>query len=202
MTFEIWLAFCATTTVLCFVPGPAVLFVGSVALARGVRAGLEATFGILVANVLYFALSATGVATVAASDRMFVALQGAGAAYLCWLGGHMLVRPAAVSVPPAPRAVSDALARGFVVQATNPAALAYFAALLPQFVDPHARVAWQVFVLGASATVIELAVLALYVQAAGRARTFAGARAGRTFERVGGAVLLVIGLRLALARLG
>jgi threonine/homoserine/homoserine lactone efflux protein len=132
---------------------------------------------------------------------MFVTLRWTGAAYLCWLGGNMLIRPATTSAPPAPRAVSGALTRGFLVQATNPAALAYFAALLPQFVDPHARVGRQVFVLGASATVIELAVLALYVHVAGRVRTFAGAGHARTLERVGGAVLLGIGLRLALARL-
>ncbi|HVN40659.1 MAG TPA: hypothetical protein VMW19_21035 [Myxococcota bacterium] len=37
MSLETWLAFCATETVLCFTPGSAVLFVVSVALARGAR---------------------------------------------------------------------------------------------------------------------------------------------------------------------
>jgi len=72
MTLETWLLFCATDLVLSLTPGIAVTLVISSALARGAREGLLATFGILVANTLYFALSATGVgALLAASPRVF-----------------------------------------------------------------------------------------------------------------------------------
>src|SRR5688500_19556613 len=92
MSWELWLAFCATEAVLCFTPGPAVLFVTSVAMARGMRAGLAGALGILAGNLFYFALSGTGIAAVIlASGRLFTVLEWAGAAYLAWIGLRMLV---------------------------------------------------------------------------------------------------------------
>jgi threonine/homoserine/homoserine lactone efflux protein len=64
VSFEAWLAFCVTETLLCLTPGPAVLFVVSVSLARGFRPGMAGALGILTTNALYFALSATGIAAV------------------------------------------------------------------------------------------------------------------------------------------
>jgi len=64
MVLEVWLAFCVTETLLCFTPGPAVLFVVSVAMARGARAGIAGALGILAGNAFYFAVSATGIAAV------------------------------------------------------------------------------------------------------------------------------------------
>ena len=60
MTLQTWLLFCATETLLSLTPGPAVLLVVGQALGRGGRAGLAAACGILSANAMYFALSATG----------------------------------------------------------------------------------------------------------------------------------------------
>src|SRR4030095_5990474 len=54
MTLATWLLFCATETILCFTPGPAVLLVVSIALTRGAGAGLGASVGILAANAFYF----------------------------------------------------------------------------------------------------------------------------------------------------
>src|SRR5262245_36388994 len=201
MSLEVWLAFCATETVLCLTPGPAVLFVVSVAMARGSRAGLAAALGILAGNAFYFALSATGIAAViVASSQLFTALKWAGAAYLVWLGLRMLAsrsrEPAAVVAQAVPRA----FARGFVVQAANPKALVFFVALLPQFIDPAASVGLQVLILGTSSVLIELLVLSGYVRRTGRPRSLAGASWSGWLERVGGGVLVAAGARLALLR--
>src|SRR5262245_9762362 len=110
MTLETWLAFCLTETVLCFTPGPAVLFVVSVALARGARPGMAAALGILVANIGYFTLSATGIAAlILASGRLFGALKWIGAGYLVWAGLRMLFAhaPGEADAPP-PRRVQRA----------------------------------------------------------------------------------------------
>jgi threonine/homoserine/homoserine lactone efflux protein len=201
MTLETWIAFCATETVLCFIPGPAVLFVLSMTLARGARPGLAGAVGILAANVGYFALSATGIAAVIlASHDLFMALKLAGAAYLVWMGIGMLVSKPEPLTTPAPQIVRRALLRGFVVQGANPKALVFFVALLPQFIDPTDSVPWQVLVLGISSTVIELGVLALYVVTAARARAMVGSGFATRLERIGGAFLVAAGARLALVR--
>jgi len=201
MTVATWVAFCTTETVLCFIPGPAVLFVVSVALARGARSGMAASLGILAANAFYFALSGTGVAAaIVASSHLFAALRWIGAGYLLWVGVRMLWspgrHPADVTAPTARRS----LIRAVLVQGTNPKALVFFIALLPQFINPAAAVAPQVLVLGLSSVLIEFVVLTLYVTAVARARQLAGARFAGTLERAGGGVLMAAGLRLALAR--
>jgi len=201
MTVATWVAFCTTETVLCFIPGPAVMFVVSVALARGARSGMAASLGILAANAFYFALSGTGVAAaIVASSHLFAALRWIGAGYLLWVGVRMLWspgrHPADVTAPTARRS----LIRAVLVQGTNPKALVFFIALLPQFINPGAAVAPQVLVLGLSSVLIEFVVLTLYVTAAARARQLAGARFAGTLERAGGGVLMAAGLRLALAR--
>ena len=206
MSVETWLAFCATETVLCFTPGPAVLFVVSVALARGARPGMAAASGILTTNVCYFALSATGIAAVIlASGRVFAWLRWVGAFYLVGVGLRMLLsRPdAACAEPtdaPPPQPVQRAFLRALVVQGANPKALIFFVALLPQFIDASAPVGSQLFALGASSTVIEFFVLLLYVAVASRARRLAGARLAGPLERIGGGFLLAAGARLALLR--
>src|SRR5450631_297155 len=103
MTFPTWLLFCVTETVLCFIPGPAVLFVLATALRRGFPPASVAAAGILAGNAFYFALSATGIAAVIiTSHRVFSALKWAGAAYLVWLGLRMLLARTARRGPALP----------------------------------------------------------------------------------------------------
>lgn len=210
MTLQTWLLFCVTETVLCFMPGPAVLFVLATALRRGLRAGAVAAAGILAGNTFYFALSATGIAAViVASHALFSALKWAGAAYLVWLGVRMLVARAAgrthqqalVAQRPGTH-VERVFTRGFIVQAANPKALVFFIALLPQFINPSGAVPWQILVLGASSVAIESLVLGLYAALAARARTLAAARFSNALERLGGAILIAAGARLAWYRVG
>ena len=173
MTLEVWIAFCATEAVLCLIPGPAVLVVASMALARGFRPALGAALGVLAANTLYFALSAAGVgALLLASRDLFLAIKWLGAAYLIWMGARMVFGTAA----PAESVESGTgrpILRGFVVQGANPKAIVFFSALLPQFIDPSGAVATQLLVLGASSVVIELLTLTAYALTAVRARQFA-----------------------------
>jgi homoserine/homoserine lactone efflux protein len=204
MTLEVWVAFVVLETVLCFTPGPAVLFVVSTSLSRGTRAGLGGAWGIVACNTFYFLLSALGVAAVIlASGRLFTALKWIGAAYLVWIGLKMLwarVQPAQVAADPRTRSAVTALVRGFGVQAANPKALAFFVALLPQFIDTEAPVPAQVAILALTSVVIEFGVLAFYVWVSVRAGAYAGDRWTAWLQRVSGGLLVVAGARLALTR--
>jgi homoserine/homoserine lactone efflux protein len=201
MTIELWLSFCLTETVLCLMPGPAVLLVVSQALARGARPALLASLGILTANAMYFVLAAGGVGTaLVASHNLFMAMKWAGAAYLIYLGLKMILMAPGAEGDPRPLPTSRSFLHGFVVQGANPKALIFFTALLPQFIDPHVRVGSQMLILGISSVVIELAVLAFYVQATVRSYRLYGSRLGRHLPKAGGAVLVAAGLRLASIR--
>jgi homoserine/homoserine lactone efflux protein len=203
VSLEAWGLFVLTETVLCLTPGPAVLFVVSHALSRGVASSVAAASGILTANVLYFALSATGLgAVLLASYELFALIRWVGAAYLIWLGVRAFLRDA---TPRTLRATPTGSARrtcvsGFVLQAANPKALLFFVALLPQFIDPTGKVAGQVLVLGITSVVIELIVLLAYGAAAARFHVLAeNPRFARFADRVAGTMLVTAGIGAARA---
>ena len=201
MSFEGWAAFCITETVLCFTPGPAVLLIVSIALGRGFRPSLGAALGIVAANSLYFALSATGVAAaLVASRELFLILKWVGAAYLVWLGLRMVLSRNSTEHEASPLPVARTFVRGFVVQGANPKALVFFVALLPQFIDPSGSVPTQLLVLGGSSVLIELAALTFYALGAVRVRRVAGKRVSGALQRVGGGLLVAAGARLATVR--
>jgi homoserine/homoserine lactone efflux protein len=206
MSFETWALFCTTETVLCFIPGPAVLLVVSLALTRGARAGLGASAGVLLANAFYFVVSATGIgAILLASWELFFLVKWLGAAYLVWLGLRMLLTRALALTgdDPAQRRAGAPLRHGVVTQGANPKALVFFGALLPQFVDPARSVPTQIAILGVSSILIEFAVLGLYVAVCHRARGMMQRPAfSSALNRAGGALLIGAGAGMATIRRG
>jgi len=195
-------AFVLLELTLCLIPGPAVLLTLSYALRRGTRGGLAAASGILAGNTLYFVLSGLGVvALLLASYRVFTILKWAGALYLVFLGLRALF--ARHGVTPDQTALGRgeggrAFGSGFVTQVSNPKALIYFVAILPQFIDPHGVIWLQVAILTVASFVIESSVLTGYTLAADRLRRSPAAeRASLWIERFGGAILIGIAARIA-----
>lgn len=209
MTFETWLLFTITETVLCLTPGPAVLLVVSIGISRGLFPSVSANLGILVANALYFLLSALGLAAVLlASYEVFFLIKWIGAGYLLYLGicAFRSKTPALAGggtedghARPAIRTFTH----GFVLQAANPKSLLFFGALLPQFVDPGQPMGTQIAILGVTSVVIEFSVLVFYGALAGRARRFATRpRFVVWINRVAGSLLIAAAAGMATIRRG
>jgi homoserine/homoserine lactone efflux protein len=207
LTVEAWLLFCLTEAVLCFTPGPAVLLVVSLGLSRGRRAGVAGSVGILMANALYFALSATTVgAVLQASWQLFMVVKWLGAAYLIWLGARMIFsraqRPEPAARPePGRGSATRSFWLGFLTQGANPKALLFFTAILPQFIDPRGAAGMQILMLGVSSVLIELVALTAYAAAASATRTWTHRpRVGTALQRVGGVLLVGAGVQLGSMR--
>jgi homoserine/homoserine lactone efflux protein len=192
MTFKTWLLFFAMETALSLSPGPAVFYVVSQGV-RGMPRTLPATLGILSANALYFGLSATSLgALIATSARFFTMAKWLGAAYLIYLGVAAL-RSAATShdVPLSGTtpAVDSVVVYGaerkkiylgaLTLQLSNPKALLFFLALLPQFIDGRGSIASQMILLAATSMLPEFCILLTYGWLAHRAAQ-ASARFGVT----------------------
>src|SRR5207245_4547311 len=90
---------------------------------------------------------------------------------------------------------------GFLLQAANPKALLFFTAILPQFIDAHHSVAFQIFVLGVSSIVVEFAILFTYGQLAGLlVVTARSPRFEKLTNRIAGSLLIGAGLGLEMLR--
>jgi len=190
-----WL-YVATEAALSLSPGPAVMLVIAYGLAHGARRSVWASLGILSANALYFALSATSLgALLVASRTFFSVVKWCGAAYLVYLG------VAALLGHPSPITLSNSAARGIsprsiflsglTLQLGNPKTLVFFAAILPQFVDPRLPVGAQMLWLAAGSVIPEFFILAGYAFAASRAaRLVTDVRFSRITERVAGVLVL------------
>ena len=161
---NLW-AFVAASVVLIVIPGPSVLFVIGRSLALGRLGGLLSVVGNALGMVPLVAAVALGVgALVAQSVVIFTIIKFAGALYLVYLGiqaiRHRADAAAAVNGEVATRSHWRQLGEGFIVGVTNPKTIAFFVAVLPQFVDFTAgSIPLQLFELG-----VVFIVLALHLR--------------------------------------
>jgi len=176
-------------------PGPAVMLVIACGLAHGARRSTYTSLGILSANAIYFAISATALgAVLAASRQFFTAVKWIGAAYLLYVGLSAIIgRTSPITVSktsggPSPR---DLYLAGLSLQLANPKTLIFFVAILPQFVDARLPIGPQMAWLAAGSIIPEFCILAGYGWLASRARGVAtDPRYARWTERLAGILVL------------
>lgn len=199
-------AFIAASVVIIVIPGPSVLFVIGRSIALGRRAGVLSVVGNALGTVPAVLAVAFGVGAIVASSVVaFTVLKIAGAVYLVWLGIQAIRHRHANVVGPSRVAASSwtLLRQGFVVGVTNPKTIAFFVAVLPQFVDPHAgAVRSQLLVLGLIFQVLALICDSAWALAAGTARTWFARSPKRVSALSGTGGVMMIGLGGALALTG
>lgn len=144
-------AFLFASLALAVTPGPAVIYVLTRTLAQGRQAGLASVAGVALGNLGNAVGAAIGLAALfAISSLAFSIVKYAGAAYLVYLGIRALRAPHASAAQPsfgtaqAGRIFRD----GFIVALLNPKTAIFFAAFLPQFMDPAAPAMAQSLLLG------------------------------------------------------
>ena len=197
-------AFALASLVLAATPGPGVVYIVTRTMAQGRPAGLMSVAGVALGN-LGNAMGATlGLAALlAVSSVAFTVVKLAGAAYLLYLGWRAL-RPSARAPADAVFAPPEAgriLREGFVVALLNPKTALFFAAFLPQFMDPASSALFQSAVFGAAFVLIAASTDTVYVLAAAAAAPSLGAgRAGTVLGRyAAAAVYLGLGLYTAVS---
>src|SRR5947207_2085556 len=153
MSTELYLAYVLACFAIVIVPGPTVTLIIANSLRHGARTGLLNVAGTQLGLALMIAVLCVGLASIIATMGVwFDWVRLAGAAYLVWLGFRLLRAPGARdaprSAPLPPR--SGFFLQGLLVILSNPKALLFFGALIPQFVDPSGNAASQVVLLGAT----------------------------------------------------
>lgn len=200
------LAFALASIVIIVIPGPGVLFVIGRSIALGRRAGVLSVLGNSLGNIPAILLVAFGVGAVVASSVVaFTAIKIIGAIYLVYLGvqairhrKHRAERDGRASA-----SVVTLLRQGFIVGLTNPKTIAFFVAVLPQFVARDAGPIWaQLLLLGLIFQVLAVVCDSTWAVAAGTARTWFGRSPRRLSTLSGAGGFLMIGLGGALALTG
>lgn len=204
------LAFAALSVVLVIIPGPAVMLVLKSAVARGRGPALLTALGVLTADLVWAASSVAGLTALLVSSQIaFDVVRYVGAAYLIYLGIKLLITRSAAgpsdqgvafSGAGKPRSRRRAFREGLVTDLSNPKTVIVFTSVIPQFIG-HGAQPVEALMLGAMFALIgflSLVAYALVFSAA--AKMLRDARVTRAILRVGGAILAVFGVGLAIER--
>jgi len=208
MKTDIVLLYMATWTLVALTPGPAVMCSMAHSTRHGFRSSIAGISGIQLGNLVFFICVAFGLgALLGTATTAFIALRLIGALYLLYRGCRIIlsafrtveVRP--VQPDLAPTNQGHLFLQGLLTQITNPKALLFVSALLPQFVDPHRAAAPQLVVLVITTILVDTGVLSSYAFLASRgARSFRNPRAVAWINCVLGATLVLFGVRLLVSR--
>lgn len=166
VTSPTFAAFVVASLILAVTPGPGVVYIVTRTLRQGRKAGLSSIGGIALGNLGNAAAASVGLAAVlAASSTAFMVVKIAGAAYLVYLGLKALcARHSAEAAESRAGASPRQLFRdGVVVALLNPKTALFFAALLPQFINPGASPLAQSLVLGCVFVCIAMCTDSIYV---------------------------------------
>lgn len=201
---NLFLAFIAVSSGIILFPGPNVLLIVSHTINQGTKRGLVTVAGTSSAMAIQLAIATLGMTSaMIVLSAWFEWLRWCGVAYLIYIGVQQwrfasVDESSALAAPPPTKAVYW---RGFFVSLTNPKTILFFAAFLPQFVNPARPALAQMALL--SATFLCLATLldSLYAVFAGQIlEKLADPRRIRLRNRLSGSLFIGAGLALALIR--
>lgn len=196
-------AFVLATVAVMATPGVTVSSLTGTALSHGAAAGFAMEAGAVAARLSMIVFLAFGLDIVSGvMDVLFDWVKLAGAAYLIWIGIKTIRHPPGLTAQAdgsGPGAGAQVM-RGFIVLWSNPKALIFFGAFVPQFIDPASGVGLQVMFLGAIWVLTALMTDSGYILLAGGARRMFRGRAAKRLGWVSGSILIGAGVWLALQR--
>lgn len=201
MNLGTWLIYTLAATGLSLSPGPN----GLLALTHGVLYGRRSTlytiFGGSFGFIVVIALSMFGIGALLKTSLVWLtAMKWLGGAYLVWLGSLVWRAPAVgvqFDAAAGSRSGRSLFRQGALSALTNPKGILFFAAFLPQFIDPHRSLVVQFVIMAATFASIEVVTELLIASMADRISPWLH-RVGRRFNQACGGLFVAIGLALPL----
>jgi threonine/homoserine/homoserine lactone efflux protein len=199
-------AYVVAAGLLTLTPGLDTALILRTAAVEGAKRAALAAAGIGIGCLVWGGAVALGLgALLQASQLAFTILKWVGAAYLVWLGLHLLLRPrdrfeAAVAGPAAGGDFTS-MRRGLLTNLLNPKIGVFYISFLPQFLPADVEPTSFIFLLAVVHVVIGSAWAACLIAATTPiARALRQPAAVRWLDRATGVVFLGFGLRLAFER--
>jgi threonine/homoserine/homoserine lactone efflux protein len=132
-------------------PGPDMLYVIGRSVGQGRKAGVVSALGIFAGCWAHILAAAVGVAALLRSSPLaFNIIRYAGAGYLIYLGGKIILQRAHLTTQELPpEGLPNIFRQGVITNVLNPKVALFFLAFLPQFVDARrGSVALAILLLG------------------------------------------------------
>jgi homoserine/homoserine lactone efflux protein len=201
MDLHTWLIYLLAATGLSLSPGPNGLLALTHGALHGRRKALFTIFGGAFGFTVAIGVSMFGISALLETSLVWLTvMKWLGGAYLVWLGVQVW-RSAPIGLAAGgvatPRAGWSLFQQGALSALTNPKGLLFFAAFLPQFIDPQRSLLVQFVVMAGTFAVIEIATETFIASMAHRVSPWL-ARVGRRFNQACGGVFVAIGVALPL----
>ena len=203
MALHTWLLYLVAAFGLSLTPGPNSLLVLTHGALHGHRKTLFTVAGGAIGFVALIALSMVGIGTLLkASANALTELKLDGGLYLLWLGIQLWRAPAIQLRPAASKENTrgtELFRQGLLTAVSNPKALLFYGAFMPQFIDPNRDLLLQFIIMATNFVVIEFGVEYLLALLAHRIRP-ALERVGKKFNRVCGGMFVAMGIALPMTK--
>jgi homoserine/homoserine lactone efflux protein len=203
MALHTWLLYMVAAVGLALTPGPNSLLVLTHGALHGRRKTLFTVAGGALGFLALIALSMLGIgALLKASAGVLTVLKLCGGAYLVWLGIQLWRAPAIHLEADNSKADSRGVGlfrQGLLTAVSNPKALLFYGAFLPQFIDPNRDLWIQFIVMATIFVAVEFVVEYALALLAHRIRPLLE-RVGKSFNRACGGMFVAMGLALPMTR--
>ena len=198
------LAFTLAASLLTVTPGLDTALILRTAAVDGRAQAWRAALGINAGCLLWGAAVAFGLgALLAVSELAYTLLKYCGAAYLCWLGLNLLLRPRNAIAAAAGEGGSDSnwFLKGMLGNVLNPKVGIFYVSFLPQFIPQgQPLIAWTFGLVAIHVALGLLWSLTLIGATRTLGETLRKAAVIRWLDRVTGVVFLLFAAKLALSR--
>ncbi|MEI1745508.1 LysE family transporter [Acinetobacter baumannii] len=166
MSLQVWFAYMLACWVISISPGAGAIASMSSGLNYGFRHGYWNAIGLQIALLIQIMIVAAGVGVLFATTPLaFQAVKWFGVAYLLYLAylqWSAPVKDIEIQHEKKDKSVSALLFNGFVVNISNPKAIVFLLAVLPQFLDLSKPQWIQYLIMAATMVTIDLIVMAGY----------------------------------------
>ena len=202
MSIQVYLAYVAASILITIIPGPTVTLIIANSLTHGTRAGLLNVAGTQLGLFIMLCVLLVGLSSIIATmGWWFDWVRVAGAVYLVWIGWKLLRANSGIgAVGKTPKPRGGFLLQGFLVLMSNPKALLWFGAFIPQFIDPQGNYVGQIMLMGLTAMACAGLTDGAYAILGGRAGHLMSAQRIRLAQRLSGLFLIGGGVWLAFTR--
>jgi len=201
MALHTWLIYLAAAIGLSLSPGPNGLLALTHGALHGRRMTLWTIFGGSFGFVAVIALSMFGIGALLQTSLLWLTvLKWLGGAYLVWLGIQVWRAPALgveLMALSSERGGWSLFRQGALSAMTNPKGILFFAAFLPQFIDPARSLVMQFLIMAGTFAGIEVITEFLIASTAHRIRPWLE-RSGKRFNQACGGIFIAIGAALPL----